>query len=138
MFKVDDGLKEVKHFSQKTSCCWFEPKNEVLVTDRVEQNGLLQAFYFNEKRKDNKYKGPEFFLEDFNPKDMPSGFGALFKAKRPEPPRFIVPTDRKNKELSQEQALIDSTYKIYLVSVYGKSLLAFSNSFSGKIVFYLL
>jgi len=33
---------------------------------------------------------------------------------------------------------MESTYKIYLVEIYGKSVLAYCNSFSGKIIFYLL
>jgi hypothetical protein len=59
LFKIDDEkntLKEIKCFSNKISCCWFEPENEILVTTRYDQNGLISWYYFKEKKKDYKYK----------------------------------------------------------------------------------
>jgi hypothetical protein len=67
LFKIDDdksGIKEVKFVSQKVSCCWFEPKNETLITTNYLQPGVMQTYYFSEKRKDFKYKGPDFMLEE--------------------------------------------------------------------------
>ena len=65
LYKVDESAKEVKHISHKMTCAWYEPKNEVLVTDKLDNNGLLCTFFFSNKQKDYKFKGPEFYLDDF-------------------------------------------------------------------------
>jgi hypothetical protein len=68
LFKIDEeknsSLKEVKIFQTKISACWFDPFSEVLVTARNDIPGLMQTYFFNEKRKEYKYKGPEFYLEE--------------------------------------------------------------------------
>ncbi|CAD8088369.1 unnamed protein product [Paramecium sonneborni] len=138
LLKIDDQVRKVKFFQQKISNCWYEPKNEVLATCSTSNNGLISTYFFSEKKKDFKYKGPEFFLDDFEPKDGISTFASLFKSKKSDVQQFIAPTDKKNKDLCQDELISDSIYRVYLIHIYGKSLLAYSNTFSGKLIFYSL
>jgi hypothetical protein len=39
LLRVDEekgSLKEVKCFASRISCCWFDPGNEILATNRVD------------------------------------------------------------------------------------------------------
>ncbi|CAK79323.1 unnamed protein product (macronuclear) [Paramecium tetraurelia] len=138
LLKIDDQVKKVKFLQQKITCCWYELKNEVLATCCSNHNGLISTYFFKEKKKDFKYKGPEVYLDDFESKDGTSPFASIFKSKKTDIPLFIVPTDKKNKDLCQDELISDSIYRVYLIHIYGKSLLAFSNSYSGKLLFYQL
>ncbi|CAD8065505.1 unnamed protein product [Paramecium primaurelia] len=136
LLKIDDQVRKVKFFQQKISWCWYEPKNEVLATCSTHHNGLISTYFFKEKRKDFKFKGQDFYLEDFEPKEGTSTFASLFKSKKSDIQQFIAPTDKKNKDLCQDDQQCESIYRVYLIYIYGKSLLAYSNSFTGKLIFY--
>ncbi|CAD8176301.1 unnamed protein product [Paramecium octaurelia] len=138
LLKIDDQVRKVKFLQQKITCCWYEPKNEVLATCCSNHNGLISTYFFKEKKKDFKYKGPDFYLDDFEPKDRTSTFASIFKSKKTDIPQFIVPTDKKNKDLCQDELISNLSFRVYLIHLYGKSLLAFSNSQSGKFLFYQL
>ncbi|CAD8161289.1 unnamed protein product [Paramecium octaurelia] len=138
LLKIEDQVRKVKFLQQKISWCWYEPKNEVLATCSTHHNGLISTYYFKEKRKDFKFKGQDFPLEDFEPKEGTSAFASLFKSKKTDTQLFSAPTDKKNKDLSQDDQQIDSIYRVYLIYLYGKSLLAYSNSTTGHLLFYQL
>ncbi|CAD8075007.1 unnamed protein product [Paramecium primaurelia] len=138
LLKIDDQIKKVKFLQQKITCSWYEPKNEVLATCSNNHNGLISTYFFKDKKKDFKYKGPDFYLDDYEPKDGNTPFSSLFKSKKIDTPQFIVPTDKKNKDLCQDELISESIHRVYLIHIYGKSLLAFSNSYSGKLLFYQL
>ncbi|CAD8075096.1 unnamed protein product [Paramecium sonneborni] len=138
LLKIDDQVRKVKFFQQKITWCWYEPKNEVLATCSNSNNGLISTYFFKEKKKDFKYRGPDFHLDDFEPKEGTSAFASLFKSKKSDVQQFVAPTDKKNKDLCQDELISDSIYRVYLIHIYGKSLLAYSNSYSGKLLFYQL
>ncbi|CAK74608.1 unnamed protein product (macronuclear) [Paramecium tetraurelia] len=138
LLKIDDQVRRVKFLQQKISWCWYEPRNEVLATCSTHHNGLISTYYFKEKRKDFKFKGQDFYLEDFEPKEGTSAFASLFKSKKTDTQLFSAPTDKKNKDLSQDEQQSDSSYRVYLIYIYGKSLLAYSNSTTGHLLFYQL